>query len=962
MKAKKISALLTILVFLVTIQLMCINSYAAETGFCGVGDNYENVMWSYDPDTKTLTFSGTGDIAENNPFPWTRFKSVTKKIIIEDGITSIPNGAFQFYEAKELDLGNTVTSLGEYTFYCAKIEAVRIPGSVKTINRAAFGSCEPLSYVIIDEGVEAIDSIAFSGVGDGSSIKTTYRLPASIKNIHGDAFGSITREAATIYGKNDVAADFFKYLTPTYIDATNPIDISNVDIVFNEEVFDYTGEAVTPSPIVTYKVDDTHTATLYEGFDYSISYSDNINRGTATVTLTGIGVYSGTKKTTFDITTDISSCSVELSSNYILYDGSEKKPNITVKNGDTALVNGEDYDVVYTNNVEEGTATVNIIGQKKYRGQTESSFDIYKYDLGDDLISVELEYSDILYDGAEKKPTAQIKYGEIDIDSSNYYEIYYNNIEEGTAEVTIIGTDSCKGSRQVYFQIYKNDINKESCQIELEYNSVLYDGTPKEPRINLIYGDNELIKDQDYTIQYEDNTNEGIAKVTITGINSYKGETEYHFSIYKNDLATNNTQIELGYDRILYDGTEKTPSVKVTFDGKEVDPSNYTIAYANNINEGTATVTVTGIGTYKGSVTKQFEIYKYNLKDATISADATAFTYDGAAHSPNISVTYDGKALKADSDYKLTISPSVDAGIYKAVITGMGQYTGTREIEYTIDPIVIDNADVLLKDNIFTYDGSAKKPTTTVIHAGTTLTEGTHYTLTYKNNIDEGTAYAVVDGINNYSGHIEVSFMILAYQSGMDAVYKEDDTIMDGDYIYHIIDVEGKEVELSAPANTKITEVVVPAKITTENGDVFTVTSIGEKAFYKNSKIKKLTVANTVTSIENYAFYGCKNLTTIKIGNKIEIIGDSAFRKCTKLTSITLPKSIDKLGKNSFYGCSKLTTIIIKANQVVDVSKNAIKGISKKCVIKVPKKLVKKYKKEFDKSSGFKSTMKIKKI
>ncbi len=154
---------------------------------------------------------------------------------------------------------------------------------------------------------------------------------------------------------------------------------------------------------------------------------------------------------------------------------------------------------------------------------------------------------------------------------------------------------------------------------------------------------------------------------------------------------------------------------------------------------------------------------------------------------------------------------------------------------------------------------------------------------------------------------------------------------------------------------------MIPATIKCE-GITYKVTSIGQKAFYKNTKIKSVEVGNNVTSIENYAFYGCKNMASLNFGKKVEVIGSSAFRKCTKLTAVTLPKSMEELGKNAFYGCSKLKTITINANSVIDIEEGAIKGISNKAVIKVPKKHYKKYQKKLTSRTGYKKkTMKLKK-
>ena len=184
--------------------------------------------------------------------------------------------------------------------------------------------------------------------------------------------------------------------------------------------------------------------------------------------------------------------------------------------------------------------------------------------------------------------------------------------------------------------------------------------------------------------------------------------------------------------------------------------------------------------------------------------------------------------------------------------------------------------------------------------------------------------------------------------------------IISNNLIYTITDDENFEVEVAGVSKNNISKLVIPGTVNVD-GWTYKVTSVGSRAFYKNTKIKSIVIGNNVASIEDYAFYGCKNVKQIKMGKSVEIIGVSSFRKCTKLTKVILPKSIDELGKNAFYGCKKLKTITINANSVVDISDNAIKGISKKAVIKVPKKLVNKYKKKFKGKTGFKKTMKIKK-
>ena len=941
------------------LNFFSIRTYAAGYGYCGVGDNYENVSWSYDDEKKILTFSGNGDIETSESFPWTKYKSVTDKIVIEDGVTSIPNAAFQFFTAPEVELGNTLTDIGDYSFYSSKIKTVRIPGSVKKINNGAFGSCNELKYVYIEEGVEQIGEDSFSGVGDGNTVDTIYDLPSTIASIHGKAFGSITREVATVYGKNDCSKDFFEDLDPVYVDATTALDFTKVESAFDEDYYEYTGEAITPLPTITYAVDETQTVTLYEGFDYSLSYKDNVNKGLATITLTGLGNYEGQKEINFNIATGLSKCEIELEEDPVLYDRTAKTPAVKVTYENNELEAGKDYEVEYKNNVAEGVATAVVKGKGLFGGTVEASFTISRFSI-DGNVDCVAEYDKVLYDGTEKKPGFTLTYnnGKVLELNKDYTITYENNVEEGSAQVTFTGIGSYTGVCYNGFEIYKYSLEQCDVILDLEDERTLYDGTEKKPGVTVKYGDT-VIDSSNYDVLYENNIEEGTANVFVTGIGSYKGTVNKTFSIYKNDI--NLATIKLPYAEVLYDGNPKEPEISVKFDGTDlVKDKDYSVTYKDNVDVGKATVTITGKGRFKEEINKEFSIYKYDLTKADISQSYAEVLYDGNAKLPDITVKYESRELVKDTDYTIEVSNNINPGVVTLKIVGVNQYAGIVEKQFEIKGLSIENADVLLKESIYSYDGSSKTPTVEVKLGDKILVKDTDYTVAYENNINDGTAYAVVTGIGIYTDVVKASFIILPYNAGMDSVYPEG-TMIDGDFAYGVTDDEKNEVELFCLASQNVKNIQIPATITDENGTVYTVTSIGNKAFYKNTKITGVTIANTVKSIEDYAFYGCKNIKTIKMGSGVELIGNSAFRKCTKLTSITLPKSLDQIGKNIFYGCSKLKTITINAKSVVDIKANAIKGISKKAVIKVPSKLVKKYKKEFDKKSGFKGGMKIKK-
>lgn len=125
--------------------------------------------------------------------------------------------------------------------------------------------------------------------------------------------------------------------------------------------------------------------------------------------------------------------------------------------------------------------------------------------------------------------------------------------------------------------------------------------------------------------------------------------------------------------------------------------------------------------------------------------------------------------------------------------------------------------------------------------------------------------------------------------------------------------VDGSEVTLIKMTG-KGTKASIPGYVR-YNGRSYKVTKIGSKAFYKNTKLKTVTIPSTVTEIGNKAFY-----------------------RCSKLTKVTIPKNVKVIGSKAFYGCKKIKKVTIKSTKLKKVGSKAFAGISKKAVIKVPKK------------------------
>ncbi len=402
---------------------------------------------------------------------------------------------------------------------------------------------------------------------------------------------------ATITGKGRFKGTTTKTFTIT------PRHINTVTVTLETESYTYDGTAKEPS--VTVK-DGNKTLTINK--DYTITYSDNTNAGTpkATVTVTGIGNYTGAIMKTFTITPkNIELATATLGTPYI-YRGTAVTPAVTVKDGDKTLTIFKDYTITHSNNTNVGTATVTIKGRGNYIGTITKTFEIVPKSINN--VTVILEAKSYTYDGIAKEPSVTVKDEDKTLTINKDYTITYsNNTNVGTATVTIIGKGNYTGSARTTFTIIAKNIN--TATVTLAPTTYTYDGTSKIPAATVKDGNTTLIKDTDYTVTYSNNTNVGTATILITGKGNYTGTVTKTFGITAKNINT--ATVELEATTYTYDGTAKIPAVTVKEGNATLTKdTDYTITYSNNTNVGTATVTITGIGNYTGEEEISFEIQK----------------------------------------------------------------------------------------------------------------------------------------------------------------------------------------------------------------------------------------------------------------------------------------------------------------------------------------------------------------
>ena len=161
-----------------------------------------------------------------------------------------------------------------------------------------------------------------------------------------------------------------KVLETAEIPALSKISISKASVTLSTSTYAYDGKAKKPG--VTVKLNGK---TLKNGTDYTVSYSNNTKVGTAKVTITGKGNYTGSVSKTFSIKNNFKKATVSGISTKA-FTGKNITQSITVKYNGKTLKNGTDYTVSYSNNKKIGTATVKIAGKGSCTGTITKTFKI----------------------------------------------------------------------------------------------------------------------------------------------------------------------------------------------------------------------------------------------------------------------------------------------------------------------------------------------------------------------------------------------------------------------------------------------------------------------------------------------------------------------------------------------------------------------------------------------------------
>lgn len=679
----------------------------------------------------------------------------------------------------------------------------------------------------------------------------------------------------------------------------------------------YSGSELKPSVNVYYNRNYMSSVQLKEGSDYNVTYSDNINAGTATAIVTGIGAYSGTKNVTFTIEPKkISSPTFDGLKPEYTYTGQKVEPEFALMDGDTVIPSSE-YEVSYSDNTEVGTATITITDATdgNYDINCKAEFDIVK---ADPVIS-ELPVADpISYDPHKTLNEASVSGGAVigvsgesitgtwswaddsavpAVDVTDYDVVFtpddqkhYNSVR-GTIQLNVSKADVNIADLPTASAItYGDSLAK----------SVLYGGTAYFDGINKVeifgtfaWKDDSLkpfVSDSDktlYTVVFTpaDSVNYNTAEIEITVNVSKAAMPNLLLSVDNTHKTVGSIALPGGWTWLDADaktaikagGSVMATAVYVGDDKENYDSTELKITIYRAACSGGKTVKYTLKGEKAPTCTKSGTGHT----ECSICGDvmSTGVYVKELGHKWN-----SGRVTRKPT-YTATGVKTFTCTVCKATKIGSIAKLATTDISKKTSKITVSG----IENKI--YNGKVRIQKSLVVKAGAkTLRLNKDYTVTYSKNKAVGKASVTICGKNAYSGKITKTFTIVKAAKGK--------TYTVGKFRYTITGAKADGTGTVAIAGTTYSRSDKKfASLTIANtvviGDVrFKITSVSANAFSRYTALKNVTIGNNVTSIGANAFLSCKNLKKMTIKSaKLRSVGAKAFSGTYSKITFAVPRN-----------------------------------------------------------------------
>lgn len=490
--------------------------------------------------------------------------------------------------------------------------------------------------------------------------------------------GELTRDVGGDVGKYEIKLGSLSLLS------NNDFIAENYEIVFSttKVYFEITPKRIiVPTANTPQEYDGTVKEGIAEGEDYVRGgeyQKTNAGKYTAIATL------KDTKNFVWDDTntTNAKNIGWEITSINLLeaeakvdeipskvYTGYELKPLPVVRCKGVELINGTDYTVSYSNNINVGYATITISGKGNYRGVIEDEFEIVKATMEIDAVG---------YNGIFDNQEHSIKVSPIW--PSSGYTIYYSETQLTSSNYTTGATTPPKYKTPTdittYYYIKAPNFNDYSGSANVKIKPKDIGGnisilgivdksyTGNEITQIITVKDNEqnrdLVENAEFTIAYSNNIKVGIATITLTGIGNYTGTKEATFNILGDVITISRnteqlvTELEITITKTLPVGTLQykiNNGSWIDYTGKFTITEDCTI-FAQSVHNGDV------IGTSQLNITN---ICEHDYTVATCTEDSIC-KYCGLFNSSKLGHEYTSET--ATPEYLATAATCTDAAVY----------------------------------------------------------------------------------------------------------------------------------------------------------------------------------------------------------------------------------------------------------------------------------------------------------
>lgn len=816
-------------------------------------------------------------------------------------------------------------------------------------------------YTVVNEEDASNAGLAVTTGGNTLTLGTDYLVSvvASPSNAVGD------NAQVTVTGNGNYTGTLRVQAPITAKELTE----DNVEILNADDIV-YDGNEKRPTVQVT-----DNGAALVANTDYTVSYSNNTEAGDATVTVRGIGNYTGTVNVTFEIQ------AASLADLKDLVEADFQNVDDTTYTGRAIdlvkdaydgmrFVKNRDFTVEYVpQNINAGEVRVELHGINNYaNADTESfTFTIARRNLNDEDIEVEingLTYAQDITE-AQIRNAITITYNGMTLIENTDYEIL--NITQNGNQVTLQleGLGNYTGTRTATVRMAEKDINTVTLpRIEAqEYTgdeftlhasdangqTYLESNNEKVADFEITDGSYKLKLGTDYeVVNYENNRNVGTATINIVGRGSYTGTASISFPIVEQELTgsivMNGSPIipdqQYSYAKVsAYGGytfefsntLSSNALTVVDTNGDPIPQSRYTVTYQNNTSAGTATITVEGVDGYDLYAVNTFRIVPAKLSSDDvdgsfgISNENEEHHYTGESIEPEVDVDLrDGSyRLVEGTDYEVVYSNNVNVGTAKVTLVGLGNYAGTMT-EAEAEAANLTDTFAIQKTGIRPTDIAASD----VPYAGGLLA-GSDITITnrYSNQaLVEDTDYTVeiTEGgtnIGQVKAEIKLSTAAAANYEFTPTASTSSDTY---EVTYNVVAQDLANVEISAIADQVATGGQIRPAIVVMNGQARMVEGYDYEVTYgENTEVGTGTV--TITPVEGSTTYTGSQEVTFNIVEEAPEVGQAIISNVRVSGNTVTPiLSGDVDGAVGYDYVISTSADVTDSASRVDVSKNIL--------------------------------------